>query len=494
MNLVTTLINELPKLVWIALCKKDKKELQVLHGSCVECGWYYCVSGVWDGEYQSGDFDKTDIIAGTGLRVRESKVIFVTPANTLDRIVYYPTDDGFYVSNSLPAIFTMADIDPLQNYDYQRDFETIIQGLRLYRKTLPTSKTPVHLVYFNNLEYDGKKLEEVDKPDCAPHFNTFSDYEKFLFDTGARVASNAKSSHRKLPIKIVSTCSSGYDSALATVIAKHMGCSKVLSIGNAQSLLKRSDSGEKVAAALNLPCEIKDSCQKEYKNEEAVWASMADGGGLHLSVFDFPKPVSLMLTAFHGDMLWERTPFDLTEFLHRHDPSGASFNEWGLHEGVVHMSIGFWAIRRGEEIQKISILNEMKPWTLYNDYDRPIPRRIIEEAGVPRGDFGNAKRVASIASDWLPNPRPYSKSLKEDFEMYAQSLNVKIPHLVLILVWKVLNTFDWHVLRRISEISGKKIDIRLSWVPFKSRWIFFNWAINRLKKQYKKALNNYLLG
>jgi len=41
-------------------------------------------------------------------------------------------------------------------------------------------------------------------------------------------------------------------------------------------------------------------------------------------------------------------------------------------------------------------MEEMMPYTLNNDYDRPIPRRIAEESGVPRELFGQEKKAASI--------------------------------------------------------------------------------------------------
>ena len=490
MKISTKLLSDLPPLVWLAICNNVKRDVTIFHGERVETGDDYCVAAVWDGDFKKADFDKTDIIAGTGIRLRNKTVVFVTPGNPLDRIVYYATGDGFLVSNSLSAIFSFADLTPIKGHDYQRDFESIINGLRKYKRTIPTSKNPVCLIYFNNLSYDGYELTEIDKPDCAPHFHSFNDYQEYLFSTSDRVSKNACDINRKTTIEVTSTCSSGYDSSLATVSAKRMGSKKVLSIGNARSLLSISDSGEKVAEALGLPCEVKNSYLNDYKNEEAIWSSMGDALDLHLTVFDFPKPLSLMLTAFHGDMLWERTPFDLTEFLHRHDPSGASFSEWGLQEGVIHMSIGFWAIRRGDEIQRLSLLDEMKPWTLFNNYDRPTPRRIIEEAGVARADFAYKKRVAAIASDWLPNPWPYSKNLRKQFKEFAKDENIYIPPYILIVAWKFLNIINWHILRHVGLLFGDENRFIISWVPFKTRWIFFYWAMSRMKVRYGKAFKH----
>lgn len=490
MKFSTKLLSNLPPLAWLAICNNVKRDITVFHGERVEIGDDYCVAAVWDGDFKKADFDKTDIIAGTGIRLRNETAVFVTPGNPLDRIAYYTTGYGFLVSNSLPAIFSFADLTPIKGYDYQRDFETIAEGLRKYKRTIPTSKNPVCLTYFNNLLYDGSKFTEIDKPDCAPHFYSFNDYREYLFNTSDRVAANACDPNRKIIIEVTSTCSSGYDSALATVLAKRMGSKKVLSIGKARSLFSIPDSGEKVAEALGLPCEVKASILNDYKNEEAIWVSMGDALDLHLTVFDFPKPLSLILTGFHGDTLWERTPIDITEFLSTHSPSGSSFSEWGLQEGVIQMSIGYWALRRGKDIQNISILDEMKPWTLFNNYDRPTPRRIIEEAGVARGDFAYKKRVATIASDWLPNPWPYSKNLRRQFKKFAKAENIYIPPYVLIVAWRLLNSINWHILRRVGLLFGDEERFTISWAPFKTRWIFFYWAMSRMKARYVKAFEH----
>jgi hypothetical protein len=55
----------------------------------------------------------------------------------------------------------------------------------------------------------------------------------------------------------------------------------------------------------------------------------------------------------------------------------------------------------------------MRPWRLENSYDRPIPRRIAEEAGVPRDLFGQIK-VGSVVL--FPSPSlPYGRELREEF-------------------------------------------------------------------------------
>jgi hypothetical protein len=43
----------------------------------------------------------------------------------------------------------------------------------------------------------------------------------------------------------------------------------------------------------------------------------------------------------------------------------------------------------------------MKPWRIGGDYDRPVPRRLVESAGVPRELYGQNKK-AITQPFWLP--------------------------------------------------------------------------------------------
>jgi hypothetical protein len=55
----------------------------------------------------------------------------------------------------------------------------------------------------------------------------------------------------------------------------------------------------------------------------------------------------------------------------------------------------------------------MGPWRPGNSYNRPIPRRIAGEAGVPRDLFEQA-RVGSVVL--FPRPSlPYGRELREEF-------------------------------------------------------------------------------
>ena len=65
--------------------------------------------------------------------------------------------------------------------------------------------------------------------------------------------------------------------------------------------------------------------------------------------------------------------------------------ELRLVVGFVHLPLPFMGARRKADIVKITESSEMDPWRLETDYDRPIARRIAEEAGVPRHLFGRSR-------------------------------------------------------------------------------------------------------
>lgn len=84
MLIVGKLIPGWPKLAWVALCRRNYEKVIVYHGPCVEIRDDWCVEGVWDGDFDAGGFDRTDLMFGTGLHARGDSIVFVTPSTTLD--------------------------------------------------------------------------------------------------------------------------------------------------------------------------------------------------------------------------------------------------------------------------------------------------------------------------------------------------------------------------------------------------------------------------
>ncbi|MEN8763340.1 MAG: hypothetical protein ABF290_12985, partial [Thiogranum sp.] len=215
-----------PALSWVAECSNHESVIIVYCGSKVETGndQWFC-EAVWVGEYAAGDFDQTDIVAGSGARIRDDKVMFVSPGSTVDRLQFLQHDDCIRISNSLCALLVMAEGSVDSTYYYhQRDMGSIILGLHQYKKTISTTAGPVRLVYLHNIEWDGLELRIVEKPGGVRDFSTFAKYYDFLDLSMKKLAKNSADNGRKHSLKLLCPLSNGYDSPTVAVLAKRAGC------------------------------------------------------------------------------------------------------------------------------------------------------------------------------------------------------------------------------------------------------------------------------
>jgi hypothetical protein len=101
----------------------------------------------------------------------------------------------------------------------------------------------------------------------------------------------------------------------------------------------------------------------------------------------------------------------------RADYGGGSFTEFRLRVGFIHVPITMLGMSRDTSIWNITHSQEMQPWRLETKYDRPIPRRIVEEAGVPRELFGQEKKVTAV-NFTLKQQIPEQREMSTDYEKY----------------------------------------------------------------------------
>src|SRR5215831_12313807 len=91
-----------PRLAWIARLVPSERVIQVMHGPDVETNDQWFCEAAWCGDFSAGDFDRTERVFGSGLRIRDNVVTFVSSGSTLDRLIWAQRRDATYVSNSLP--------------------------------------------------------------------------------------------------------------------------------------------------------------------------------------------------------------------------------------------------------------------------------------------------------------------------------------------------------------------------------------------------------
>ena len=164
MRLRTVPLASWPPLAWLASCIPASDEVTVFVGPGVEVDNDWVCEGVWDAPFAEGDFDRTDLVFGSGVRVRDDSVVFVSSGTTLDRLHALDSGDQVYVSNSLPGLLSVANgsLDPAC-IRYRQIGRSIMHGLDEYKRDLPTTAGTIRLTYFDNLTWDGQTLVRRDR-------------------------------------------------------------------------------------------------------------------------------------------------------------------------------------------------------------------------------------------------------------------------------------------------------------------------------------------
>ncbi len=103
-----------------------------------------------------------------------------------------------------------------------------------------------------------------------------------------------------------------------------------------------------------------------------------------------------VLTGHFGGRAWDKNAKGLSDDIARGDQSGMALTEYRLWAGFVHCPLAFLGVRQVPDLHRLILSPEMKPWDVGGRYNRPLARRIIEGAGIPRGAFAVHKRAGSV--------------------------------------------------------------------------------------------------
>jgi len=398
-----------PALSWLAICEQGSNSIRVVHGAGLECreGWF--CEAVWDSSFATGDFDRTDLVFGSGGRIRDSGVTFVSAGSTVDRLQYAVRGEKTFISNSLACLVEGADLRLDPNFrGYDEFFEQIILGIDIGSPDLTLLEESIGFAYFHNLAWDGERVRRTPKPAPQRDFSTFENYIAFLRSALRRIADNMASPDRLRPLDWLGTISSGYDSATCAALAREVGLRQLVTFD--ESRPGTHDDGLDTARCLGLDCELVDRLGwKQLPSPEPTFL-VADAQGKEVMFARLPLSLDakVLITGENGGMAWgkqfiprplpdapPRRPVD-PETFPRNYHSGLSLTEYRLHAGFIHFPLPYMGCRQFPDLHKLSNSPGMASWDVAGDYSRPICRRVLEEAGVPRGMFATTKTGASI--------------------------------------------------------------------------------------------------
>lgn len=433
-------ITSLPKLAWLAKKEAEVDLVEVLHGPSVELGDGFLVEGIWNNNFEDGGLDDSDCVCGSGMVIYDDYVVFVSAANTVDSLFYHNRGSSLLIANSLPFLLSVLDDELLEHYTkYSDHLNSITKGINKYDRELVTKKGSVTRLMFRNLRLDYTGLSILDKP-LAPRFASYEEYSNYLEENCAKLIANARDLARRIPIKIFSTQSKGYDTTASNAIAAKYGIDKVFTCPSARDkgaffTSEREsggdDDGTEIGRIFGFDCIPIDrlSFEQGFADEEFYYCGSYDIQDVNLDeVNEHVAEVAVLITGILGEIWYGAEHFGpgayydgfVNDELMRFDLSGHGLGEVRLHKGLIHFPLPYIGAQRRSDIYKITLSQELDPWRLQTDYDRPIPRRIAEERGVPREFFGQKKLNTTVTSPKPPIPRsPHLRS--EYFAFLAEN-------------------------------------------------------------------------
>jgi len=370
----------------------------------------FVIEGVWEGPFGAGRFDRSVHVFGSGARTLPDAVVCSASSALMDRLLYAEDEGRVVCSNSLPLLLAATGARLDERHDYTGPCRALMAGRRHYDRSLHArSERPLRFgqVYGENLRIDRTTVRHEARPDPDVELDSFSRYEQALRDSLAALVGNLQDPGRRIPTSLTATVSTGYDSAAAAVLGKAHGVRSCFTTSPERD--PSLEDGAAVARALGLEPVLLSRIDPDPHIERALLSATLDGResvfASMVATLAAQRGVTALLTGYHGDKMWGRDTAGeyLSPDVRRGDTSGLNLSEARLHAGFINLAVPFLYAPRIAQVVAVSNSEEMAPWQLGNDYDRPIPRRFVEEAGVPRALFGQRKSVVMDYGLWPRN-------------------------------------------------------------------------------------------
>ncbi|MGI9089975.1 MAG: hypothetical protein ACR2GG_02590 [Gemmatimonadaceae bacterium] len=505
----------LPSLAWIATVQMRSGDVNVTHGCLVETQPEHFFEGAWAGDFAAGRLGDTEVIFGSGATLVPDGVLFVPSLATTDYLFYKQTPDKVVVANSLALLLGALGDELNPAFPGYADVNnSILLGIDEYERRIPSRAGFVSRLIHNNLHIDQDGPEEVAKPEPPP-FQSFDDYSSYLSSSYLALVENARDSRRHAPLQIYSTQSRGYDSTAVNSIAAKHGLDGVFTVktGKAGGAFSDesgepeiNDDGTEIARTLGvdtiLPLDRR-AFESDYTDEVYYHASIHEPQDANLKqITQQIVAPALLLTGTLGELWYtnelgyKNRPDCLKPDLRRWDLSLHGLTEPRIRAGFIQVAVPYIGARRRADILRITESSDMDPWRLGTTYDRPIPRRLAESAGVPRSAFGHVK-IGSVV-EFTPPQIPQSAPLRQAYFSFLRREGLRsgariglfpLIHRFNQTVWFASETRHrvvYYSRRLASKLLRRELRPSLLWSDLRGSTYCF--AVNQCVDEYAKAL------
>ena len=475
--------DSLPPLAWIANAQHPL--ITVRHGLSVRTTDRAFFEGTWVGPPGLDCVAEATTVFGSGIVLDGQGPLIVPPAHTLEAVYVVRRDDRVLASNSLVGVLVAAGLELVPGADYVSRFHRVSNGLAESPIELPTTGAPVGMYFYDNLRIvrDGA-LSISPKPREAP-FTGFEEYAVRLSDALRSAIDNAGG---HAPVMAVS---SGYDSTAIAVIAARLGCRRAVTFALGRPRERNdpaADSGENTARRLGMHVTVFD--RRAYLSlpgepEAEFLATGMSGEDVVLLAMEQQLKRSLLITGLVGGAMWRRGRAKRPDF-YRNDLSGGSMTEFRLRIDAVHVPIAVFGMIELPSLQAVARLPEMKPWSIGGIYDQPIPRRIAEEGGIPRGTFAMQKRTATavmhldgedgLSRSSLASVRQFAAAEGEEFRLLPRIGLARWQRLLILYAHRLRVSFV------VRDLEARRR--RLMHFPPRPGSLLVRWAVSRIRPRY----------
>jgi hypothetical protein len=406
---------------------RHARVVEVVHGSWVETRADCFFEGAWDGPFAAGALDEAVALFGSGGRLVDGEVRYAAPSHMFERLQSIEISGRLYVANSLPLLLVMAgamlDLDHANYFfDYLRHYRNGIDGPDISIRLAGGQTAAIH--YCGNLivRPDLSRDWRAKDPSAPP--GDYREHVDSLRATLGRLVENAADPGRRQPFRPLVTLSQGYDSTATAALASGAGCREAVSFRKSQTPSGGylDDSGASIGARLGLEVthyERRDFLRVAGVPDAEFYVNPHSTTDKAMAVMAAQLAGALVITGRHGENLWGRGIESGQPQLREPNVlrmAGATLTDFRLRVGFVHLPLPTCALMHAPAVRRITDAAEMGPWSIGGGYDRPIARRIAEEAGVPRQQFGQRKMGGT------PHPFGLTPASSQDFREFRHRL------------------------------------------------------------------------